>query len=81
MVHDRFAPFLRLETHAPDLDDVLTPPEQVAVRRYITGLHDPLAGDNEWEHTSGRSKTTDWVGQQAAGEVSVLRTSTEVEPL
>ncbi|WP_369244269.1 pentalenene synthase [Streptomyces sp. R41] len=57
MTHERYARFLRLETQAPDLDDVLTTTGRIALRRYITGLHDLLAGDNEWEHTSGRYAT------------------------
>lgn len=57
MTHERFARFLRLEQQVPDLDDVLTPDGSVAVRRHVAGLHDLLAGDNEWEHTSGRYST------------------------
>ncbi|MFB8171463.1 pentalenene synthase [Kitasatospora purpeofusca] len=57
MTHDRYARFRRLETQAPDLDDILTSTGRIALRRYITGLHDLLAGDNEWEHTSGRYAT------------------------
>jgi Terpene synthase family 2, C-terminal metal binding len=54
MVHTRFERFLRLEQQVPDIDDVLDDAGRVALRRYLQGLHDLVAEDNEWEHTSGR---------------------------
>jgi hypothetical protein len=54
MTHRRFERFLRLEQQVPDIDDVLDDVGRVAIRRYLQGLHDLVAGDNEWEHTSGR---------------------------
>jgi len=54
MTHERFERFLRLEQQVPDIDDVLDQEGRVALRRYVQGLHDLVAGDNEWEHTSGR---------------------------
>ena len=59
MTHERFARFLRLEQQIPDMDSMLEPAERVAMRRYIQGLHDLVAGDNEWEHTSGRYAVDD----------------------
>jgi Terpene synthase family 2, C-terminal metal binding len=58
MTHERFERFLRLEQQAPDLDDILTQQGRIALRRFVSGLHDMLAGDNEWEHTSSRYSTT-----------------------
>lgn len=57
MVHERFTRFLCLETRVADLDDIVTVRGAVAVRRHVGGLHDVPAGDNEWEHTSGRYRT------------------------
>ncbi|MCC3528121.1 MULTISPECIES: hypothetical protein [unclassified Microcoleus] len=54
MTHTRFERFLRLEQQVPDIDDVLDDAGRVVLRRYLQGLHDLVAGDNEWEHTSGR---------------------------
>lgn len=54
MTHERFARVLELETHVGKMDDVLFPKERFALRRYMQGLHDMNAGDDEWEHTSGR---------------------------
>jgi hypothetical protein len=59
MTHERFRRFLRLERHVLDLDDVVGPAGSVALRRHVLGLHDIVAGDNEWEHTSGRYEATD----------------------
>lgn len=54
MTHKRFERFLRLEQQVPDIDDVLDDKGRIALRRNIQALHDLVAGDNEWEHTSGR---------------------------
>jgi hypothetical protein len=54
MTHARLERFLRLEQQVPDIDDVLDDAGRVALRRYLQGLHDLVAGDNEWEHVSGR---------------------------
>lgn len=54
MTHERFERFLRLEQQAPDIEVTLDDKGRIALRRYLQGLHDLVAGDNEWEHTSGR---------------------------
>lgn len=46
--HD-VARFLRPEIDASGLDGILTLAERIAARRSITGFHDLLASDNEWE--------------------------------
>lgn len=54
LTHERTERFLRLEQHVPDLDGLLDLPGRASLRRYVQGLHDLVAGDNEWQHTSGR---------------------------
>lgn len=70
MTHERFERILELETHIVELDDVLFPNERFALRRYIQGLHDMNAGDDEWEHTSGRYVVKEPDDATAAAPVS-----------
>lgn len=51
---ERLARFLHLEQRAPDLDGVLDLAGRTALRRYLQGLRDLVAGGSHWHHTSGR---------------------------
>lgn len=58
LAEHRIQRLLELETHLIELDVLLDGQQRDTVRRYVTGLHDLLAADWEYERNSGRYATT-----------------------
>lgn len=77
MTHERFVRFLQLEQQVPDIEVVLDAEGRIALRRYLQGLHDLVAGDNAWEHTSGRYR----VKRQAEPADAAARPATDPRDL
>lgn len=59
MSHERYARYQLLDPQVTELDDILPPQGRLALRRWLQAMHDYIAGDNQWEHISGRYRADD----------------------